>query len=156
MGGMVQTLSAEPIFPMARKIDSLTFDGGAPIEDKSDGPIKSRGAISITNKIDATIKADDGDEIKKLVVSVKIEPDEGCAYYNVSATASGLYKASRDMSSSDLERLVLTAGVNDLYSFLKDRIVILLQGGAYGEPSLPILNIGFVKQDETASEPDVA
>ena len=44
------------------------------------------------------------------------------------------------MPDDELDRLVLTAGFSDLYSYIRDRVSIIMQGGIYGEVEFPVLS----------------
>ena len=89
------------------------------------------------------MKDEDGTRLKQLTVTVSINPDGESTGYALKMAVSGLYGARADLDDSELERLVLTIGSSDLYSYARSKIAEITQDGLYGVPDLPILSFSF-------------
>lgn len=137
-----QTISVEKISPRAHKIDSIEFDGGS-IESSTVQEKISKGTFTISNNITGEMEDDDGARIKRLTVAVSINPDGESTGYALNMTVSGLYRAEADLDDSEFEKLVLTVGSSDLYSYARNKIAEITQDGLYGVPDLPILSFSF-------------
>ena len=78
-----------------------------------------------------------------VTVTISISPQEGYEYYSLEMSVTGAFTASEKIGKDELERTLLTAGTEELYDFAKDRAAILMQGGAFGEPTFPMLKFRF-------------
>ena len=142
MDKQIQTISNTGISAKTRKIDSIEFDGGD-IEKAKDQHPGATGSFTVTNNIIGKTTSDDGSPIVHLRVRVKISPDPDTTGYALKMSVSGLYKAESHLAEQEVEKLVLTAGSTDLYSYAKDKISEITQDGLFGVPELPILLFRF-------------
>lgn len=140
MAKLNQVISPERIVPVAKKIDSIQYFGGRSIDPETDVPSERQGTANIESRIVGNGQNDNEKATRQLTVTLSISSDDDPNFYSLSIAASGLYQATEKMPDDELDRLVLTAGFNDLYSYIRDRVSIIMQGGIYGEVEFPVLS----------------
>lgn len=136
-----QVIDVAEITSIAKRIDSISYNGG-PDSISIDGPSEvGRGTIKIENSIVGQVKSEDGEMVKHLSLAVHIAAEDGNPFYSLDIVASGLYKAASGMSSDEMDDALLTDGFKDLYAYARNIASIIMRGGPYGEPAMPILSV---------------
>lgn len=134
-----QRIEQPPIALLSKKVDSLSFDGGK----SSLSQKMTRGRFTVTNALAGESELQGGTKVHLVTVTISISPQEGYEYYSLEMSVTGAFTASEKIGKDELERTLLTAGTEELYDFAKDRAAILMQGGAFGEPTFPMLKFRF-------------
>lgn len=144
MAERMQVIDMAKIRPMAKRIDSISYDNGSD-QIESDlsisSPVSGKGTVSIENRIVGDIKSESGEISKKLSLEVKISAADGSPYYSLDIVASGLYQAPSDSTEEEAEDMILTDGFQDLYAYIRNIACIIMSGGPFSEPAMPILNV---------------
>ena len=96
----VQIIEPSPIQLVARRIDSVSFDGGVSAPEQS----KVKGKCNFTNRISKVDSQEDGTDYFYVTVTVSVKPDEGYSYYSLDMSVTGVFVAAdRNMDRGALE-----------------------------------------------------
>lgn len=134
----VQSIEPSPISLVKKRVESISFDGGAPSEEQE----TIKGEFNITNSITSKIEAENGEQLLHAKVRVSVKPEEGYCFYSIDLSVTGVFaKNDEGISDDEFERSVLTDGVAELYAFAREVSSILTRGGLFGDVKFPILRI---------------
>lgn len=145
---MQQVFKTEGLISVARRIDAISYDSGSEQADFAEEAIVGKGTVSITNKIDGAVETEPGVVTKRLTVTVSVAPDGDSSFYSMRITASGLYRNASYVAAEDMDEVLLTAGFQDLYAYIKSVASTILRGGPYGEPAMPIVSAVIEEDDD--------
>ena len=121
------------------KIDHLSYDDGSD-DDASSANSPEKGSLNVLKCVGGTVKAEDGEPMYLLKLSIAVEPEAGCTYF---ASVTGMFAASSsDASEEEIQRALDTIGVSELYAFARDRIAMLRQGAPHQKVLFPLLEMG--------------
>lgn len=134
----VQRIDPSPIALVAKRVNSVRFDGG-PIEPEGE---KVKAQFNINNSITFKGKLDGGQEALFAKLDLSIEPEDSFCFYSMDLSVTGVFARSHpDVSESDFERAVLTDGMTELYSYARFVADALTRDGVFGAVTFPMLRI---------------
>lgn len=140
MAELRQTINMAKISPLAKRIDSVSYNNSSSPLD-SDNAIKAgKGLTTIENKIIGEVESDSDETIKRLSLEVHIVAEGDTPFYSLDLSTSGLYSAPAEFSADEVDRALLTEGFQDLYAYTKAIVSVITHGGPYGEAPMPILS----------------
>lgn len=134
----IQIIDPSPIVLVAKRVNSVGFDGG-PIDS---GGKDVKAQFNINNRITGRGEVEGGQEAIFATLDLSVEPEEGFNFYSLNLSVTGLFARSHpDVSEDDFERAVLTDGMTELYSYARSVADALTRDGVFGAVMFPLLRI---------------